>query len=1617
MRGEAMAGADCAWAHENGPALPAELENQSLAGLFGQVARRAPDGIATIDANGQRLTSYGELAGLVSHWAARLVGQGVLPGQPVGLCASAEREVPLGFLAILSAGAAVVPLDPALPAERLAALIDGLGCTVVLASQTGRDALPADLAEKVQVLALETVPEAAPAPVIVHDPQHIAVIYHTSGSTGLPKPVALTHATLAARILSMAQWFGITGDEVVCAGSTLAFDPFLQQLFFALSLGGTLWLPQRETLLDPGQFWPQAAALRVTHLNLVPSQVEALLIAPPAAFLPKLRRVVMGGESVAPALPRRMAEALGAVAIYNMYGPTEATVDATGHRIDPHAETAPFPIGQPLPGCCIRILDDSLVRVAMGEVGEVCIGGAGLAVGYLNREQDTARAFIADPFGRPGDRLYRTGDHARWREDGRLVFVGRQDDQVKIRGQRLELGEIEAAIRAFPGVTAAAIGKWDDCPGGPALLAHVSGAIDTTALRRWLAERLPAAAVPAWIMALDSLPVQPSGKIDRRALPKPKLEDLAPPPRGTLERRIGAVWNGLLGHSVDVQANLFETGAHSLLVPAALTALEAATGRPVSAIELFRYPSIAALARYLSQADTPHQQASAPTSAPAARSEIAVIGMAMRLPGASDRETLWQRLQDADVDCLRRYDVAVLRQDGAPQPLIDHPAFVPVHGAIDDTENFDAQLFGYSLGEAAEIDPQQRLLLHLAWQALEDAACDPAADGPVGVFTGVGFNAYLLDNLHHRAGFGGGAERFSVVVGGDKDFAALRIAYKLGLTGPAMTISSACSTALSALTVAVDSLRAGRCRVALVGAASLGMFSPFGHIHAEGGIASRQGVCRPFDAQADGTVAGAGAAFLVLKRLNDAVADGDTIHATLLGVGMANDGQDKAAFAAPSVDGQAAAIRAALADAATSPQDIGFVEGHGTATVLGDPIEVAALNLAYGGAAANSIRLGSIKGHLGHLDTAAGMAGLIKAILAVGRGQIPPTAHFAAANPRIPFAQGPFYVNSQTEPWDIAAGGRRLAGVSAFGMGGTNIHVIVGQAPPSPLQTATAQTAPALLCLSAATPTALDKLAADLAGHLQTRTEHGLNETAAALARRRPLRHRRAVAASSAAEAAALLSQPAAAVKDAVPAIKGSTPAIALLFPGQGAQRPGMARALYEAVAAFRQIVDDAHALVQDTPLAGLRALLLAADDDEAAAATLAETQWTQPALFVTSYATAMALQAHGLRPALLAGHSVGEYVAACLAGVMDFAHALHLVGLRGRLIAQAPRGAMLAVSMAEDELTELLQRLDCDLAAVNANRQCVAGGTIAAIERLAAMVSELGRPCKRLAVSHAFHTRLLDGIVDEFVAALAQVPLAPPRLTVISTLTGRQLTAAEATDPAYWGRHLRGTVRFAAALSEIAADPATLLVECGPGTTLTRLARAAGISESRAIASQPAESGNGHGAFLHAVGRVWCAGGEIDRLAAAGRSERRVDVPTYPFEGVRLWIPPQANANNNTNGSGNGNAITVDIPTKAPKTATPPRTGDLETTISTVWSDVLGIAHIGADDDFLALGGDSLIAVRIAARLSQVLGRQIEAAALFRATTIAALANQLADHDVALQPATADFQREEGWL
>ncbi|MFI6414763.1 SDR family NAD(P)-dependent oxidoreductase [Streptomyces sp. NPDC050585] len=877
---------------------------------------------------------------------------------------------------------------------------------------------------------------------------------------------------------------------------------------------------------------------------------------------------------------------------------------------------------------------------------------------------------------------------------------------------------------------------------------------------------------------------------------------------------------------------------------------------------------------------------------------IAVTGLACRFPGAPDAGAFWENLlAGRDTVTFRgRDELAAL---GVPADRLDDPRFVPAGGVLEGIDEFDAEYFGITPADAALMDPQQRLFLQCAVAALEDAGQRVRdAAGGVGVYASAGFNSYLTHHLLPHAAELGHRADVQWLAAGDKDYLATQTSYRLGLTGPSLSVQTACSSALVALHLAGEALLSGECDVALAGAVSAGVGQGLGYLHTEGGILSQDGHCRPFDASATGTVFGSGVGVVVLKRLADAVADGDTVRAVLLGSAVNNDGDRKVGFTAPGLDGQVRVITAAQAVAGVGPEDVSCVEAHGTGTALGDRIELTALNRVFAPAPDAHRVLGAVKSNVGHLDTCAGMAGFIKTVLALQHRTLLPTAHFTRPSPDLDPQR--FRVLTAPEPWP-GADGTRTAGVSSFGIGGTNAHVILQDPPPAARRLAAGKDdAWQVLPLSARAPEALDRLAARLGEALTAPGAPALADAAHTLQTGRdPHPWRRAVtAAPGRTDALGGAATGSGASAEAVRA-GGVFAGAAFLYPGQGAGTPGMAAEPYAREPAFRDALDRCLDALRPWTDAPLRALLL----DPGHPGSLDRTETAQPALFAVAYALTEWWAALGVRPAAVAGHSVGELAAACAAGVFTLPDAARLVVRRGALMGGMPEGAMLAVPLPEAELRALIADSGPwpgdgaapgvpAIAAVNAPDRTVAAGTPGAVARLTELLAARGVPARRLPVRHAFHTRHADGLLDDFAALVAATPARTPSVPVISSLTGRPLTAEEAASPAYWARQLRQPVRFADALR--ALPDGLVLLEAGPGTALTGFARRTLGADRTVLPVLGALRDDEPPARLTAVARLWERGADIDWTALGERAGRRkVALPTYPFARTSHWFRP----------------------------------------------------------------------------------------------------------------------------
>jgi acyl transferase domain-containing protein len=866
---------------------------------------------------------------------------------------------------------------------------------------------------------------------------------------------------------------------------------------------------------------------------------------------------------------------------------------------------------------------------------------------------------------------------------------------------------------------------------------------------------------------------------------------------------------------------------------------------------------------------------------------VAIIGMSGRFPGARGITEFWTNIREG-VESISRLTADDLVSEGLNPGLLDRPGYVNAAGVLEGVEMFDADFFGFTPREAEILDPAHRIFLECAWEALEVAGYPTTGrDVLVGVYAGAGASSHLTRLARHPS-----VRKLvgptQISIGNEKDHLTTKVAYKLGLRGPAVTIQTTCSTSLVAVCQAAQALLTYQCDIALAGGVTVVTPQKAGYFYRQGGILSPDGHCRAFDAAARGTVGGNGAGVVALKRLSDALDDGDHVHAVIRGSAINNDGSEKIGYTAPSITGQADAIALAHAVAGVAPDTIGYVEAHGTGTELGDPIEVAALTQAFraGTDRRQFCAIGSVKTNVGHLDAAAGVAGLIKAVLAVENGVIPPTVGFRAPNPNIDFESSPFYVATRLVPWPPAQTPRR-AGVSSFGIGGTNAHVVIEQAPLAVSETAARSRH--LLILSTRSASAVREAASQLADHLEGNAQASLADVEYTLqVGRREFPYRLSVVGSTVTGAAQSLRERAASGLNPSASQHRS---VAFLFPGQGAQRPGMAAALYRQERVFRSSFDEcAHTLLDD---AGLDLRLLVYGEPPVAA-TLQETESAQPALFAVEYALAQLWLSWGVRPAAMAGHSLGELVAACLAGVIGLRDALVLVAERAMIMQSMPRGSMLAIQLPADQVVTLLPE-DVEVAARNAEDTTVVSGDINSIEDLRTRLDDLGVPASRLRTSHAFHSAMMEPAVAKLVDEMRRRVLTAPTMPFLSNLTGTWITATEATDPAYWGRQMRRPVLFDRCLAELLKDPNIALVEVGPGHALSQLARRhPGLSPNHLVLQSLArdERGDDLSQLLGSLGDLWAAGVAVDwRAATPGTGRRRTPLPTYPFERKRYWI------------------------------------------------------------------------------------------------------------------------------
>ncbi|VAW58564.1 Polyketide synthase modules and related proteins, partial [hydrothermal vent metagenome] len=1390
--------------------------------------------------------------------------------------------------------------------------------------------------------------------------QDVAYVIYTSGSTGKPKGVLIPHENVIRLFDSTEKWFSFSNQDVWALFHSYAFDFSVWEIWGSLFYAGQLVVIPYLTSRSPALFYETLINKKVTVLNQTPSAFRQLIGADSASKDSSklhLKYIIFGGEALDLRSLKPWVDAHGDVApqLINMYGITETTVHVTYRVIGKEdiEKISASVIGEPIADLDLYVLDDQLNVVPVGMSGKLFVGGAGLAKAYLNRPELTRQRFIKHPFKKHA-RLYDTGDVVRLLPNRDIEYIGRSDQQVKIRGFRIEPGEIESALNQHSYVNDCVVIASNENKKDARLIAYwvaQNGAekndVSTTELRDFLKESLPDYMIPAVFIKMDSIPLTQNGKLDFRQLPSPQngqqnqhliSDEKFVAPSNALERKIINIWQDVLGlNKIGVNDNFFELGGDSFLVIEMAAKISHEINENIAVHTLFEFPTISALTKSLSlnhdlntTDNNALNKAEKRKAALASRNKnknktqvknnneiengIAIIGMAGRVPGAENVDEFWQVLKEGVETVSKLTDAQLEKGEPDFDNLKNNPNFVRTRGVLKDVDMFDAEFFGFNPREASVLDPQHRVWLETAWQALENAAYAPEKySGAIGVFAGSYTNTYLLHNLCKDREYIENLVRFRSVdaytnmLSNDKDFLPTRTSYKFNLKGPSINVQTACSTSLVAISQACQSLLQYESDICLAGGVCISLPQEKGYLYQEGSMVSPDGHCRTFDADAKGTVFSSGVGAVVLKRLDEALADGDNIRAVIRGSAINNDGALKVSYTAPSVTGQSEVIATAQALAGVSAETISYIEAHGTATPLGDPIEVAALTKAFRTTtnAKQFCAIGSAKTNVGHMDAAAGVTGLIKTVLSMEHSQLPANLHYKKPNPEIDFENSPFYVVDKLTDW-APQGFPKRAGVSALGVGGTNVHVILEEAP-EPEVTKNNHSKPwQLLMLSAKNNDALTAQHTQLNSYLNSHKKSNLADVCYTLqVGRNDFNYRNFIVCRDNEDATQQLAD--FKIEKIKPLKSNSSePDVVFMFPGQGAQHINMGRDLYENEMVYRDTIDYCADFLREYLNLDLREILYPlAEQEEQASKTLKQTGIAQPALFVTELALAKLWMQWGVQPSAMIGHSIGEYVAACLAGVFSLDDALIVVANRARLMQSMPAGSMLAVRISETDLTPHLQK-DISLATCNAPKICVVSGTDNAIADFEKKLNDLNIETITLHTSHAFHSEMMDPILQPFTDIVKGVQLNEPSTPFVSSLTGSWLAADQATDPTYWAKQLRHAVLFSKGVFELQKEPGRIYLEVGPSNTLGTSVRQH-ISENfkPVVVSSLGHAQKTHSALqfmLMAAGQLWVAGLSLNwNDFYKTEQRRRVELPTYPFQRKRYWVdPPLTSAQKN---------------------------------------------------------------------------------------------------------------------
>lgn len=1494
------------------------------------------------DAQMQQL-SYRELDERSSQLARHLLSLGIGEGSRVGVLLDKNADLIVTLLATLKTGAAYIPLDPAYPAARVRSILEDAEPVRILSQEKFRASfasvsMPLDICDSPEWQNAVSK-NSRSAPKLKISPDAAAYAIFTSGSTGEPKAALTSHRSVLRLFEHAQDLYGFNERDVWTLFHSYCFDFSVWEIWGALLFGARLCVVPTEISRSAADFYELLVKEKVSVLNATPSAFMPLMrrhLRGPGDDL-SLRYAILGGESLDLRLLSGWFERRGyeSPRLINGYGPTECTIFTSFKFIGPEDLVTPISnIGREIKDLSVVICDASLGAVAPGESGELLIAGPGVSLGYIKRPELSAEKFVQ----RDGKLYYRSGDKVRRLASGDLEYLGRLDSQIKLRGYRIELSEIESVLAMQEGVSQAAA-----CLTGEGVAARIETWLvlkenASSATEKELKDRLktllPDYMVPTRIHFVASLPLNAHGKLDRAQLAKlsdelrerpsasPKISS------GSLESQLLPIWSELLQRSnLGRDENFFESGGSSLLGEVLVERIEAATGQALSMLQLLAHPSVASMAKFLSTGTKPSRAESPQVSRSAGPSAaVAVIAMEGRFPGARNVDEFWTSLIEGR-ETLRFFKPEEL----FPTEPREDPNYVPVRGVVDGAYDFDAEFFGFTGSEATAMDPQQRLFLELCWQTLEKAGyVGRGRPSSVGVFAGVSANTYFLNNILRSPDVLEKVGLFGAQLLNEKDYVASRVAYKLDLQGPALSIHTACSTSLVAISEAFFALREGRCEMALAGGASVLSPQNAGHLYQEGAMLSKDGHTASFSKRATGTVFSDGAGVVLLKRLEDALRDGDEVLAVIRGAALNNDGGLKPSFTAPSIEGQTQVIRQALASAGLRAQDISYLEAHGTGTPLGDPMELEALQNAFRADTEleGFCALGSVKSNMGHMVAAAGIAGFMKAVLAIKHSKIPATLGCSEPTSKHNWSRSPFFVNTSLREWK----GARRAGVSSFGVGGTNAHVVIESLATQETVKPSPEQGPQLLVLSARSPSALSAMSKEWAKFLETSTARIQDVALSAARGRREFSEKRWIVAKSRADLLTqLLAEPTSSPYSGYGQSQSPRDAL-FLFPGNGTQYPKMGDELCKSDLVFARHM--AHCRELSAGSSSAQADLLALE-----------------------YALARTLIDRGVQPRALLGYSLGEFTAAVIAGVFTLRDAFSLLETQKRALQNVAKGSMLSLRLSVADLEKILPE-SLSLAASNSPFLSVVAGSEAEISKFADLLSKKDIPWSKVSVEHAYHSADMDPVSHALLNTLQKIPLNAPRIALYSGSKGRLLTQQEALSPQHWAEVIRASIQFQDCVAAAEKDnPNVAWIELGPGKQLTTFVKQCLSADTQVLPSLSDRSEFESLEWLACQGKLWSLGSEI--LIPVDETASRVSLPLYPFERKRYLAEATASTNQKV---------------ASKEVLSSPASNSVLEQVVSLFEDISGIeiSSFGPDLSFVEMGLDSLFLTQAATALEK---------------------------------------------